>query len=264
MKLPAPLFAASALALLHSVSFAQSPVFYSRHLPPDVAEGGIASLTMIAGREYQGAKDSQVAVMPNINYHWANGFFAGLSNGVGFNFAQSPAMAYGVRATLNLGRKESASTALRGMGDIDVRPELGLFANMHLSREIQLSSSLRHGSGNDRKGLLIDLGASYSLPVTPALRVSAGVAATWANAASNQQFFGVTVPQASASGYSRYTPGSGLRDVRASVTGTYALTPQWFVIGTLSTSALQGDAKNSPLVQKASFTSALLSVAYGF
>ena len=229
-----------------------------------MAQGGVASLSVIAGREYLGAKDGKVSVMPNINYHWANGVFAGLSNGVGINFAKDPALAYGVRATLNLGRKESASTALRGLGDIKARPELGLFANMHLSRELLLTSSLRHGSGNDRKGLLVDLGASYSLPLSPALRVSAGVAATWANAAHTQEHFGVTTRQASASGYGAYTPGAGIRDVRASVSATYTLTPQWFVSGVLSTSALQGDAKNSPLVQRKNSTSAVLSVAYGF
>lgn len=258
------LLATSFFSLLHGAALAQTPVFYSRQLPPEVAQGGVASLSVIAGREYLGAKDGKVSVMPNINYHWANGVFAGLSNGVGVNFAKDPALAYGVRATLNLGRKESASTALRGLGDIKARPELGLFANMHLSRELQLTSSLRHGSGNDRKGLLIDLGANYSLPLSPALRVSAGVAATWANAAHTQEHFGVTTRQASASGYGAYAPGAGIRDVRASVSATYALTPQWFVSGVLSTSTLQGDAKNSPLVQRKNSTSAVLSVAYGF
>lgn len=258
------LLATSFFSLLHGAALAQTPVFYSRQLPPEVAQGGVASLSVIAGREYLGAKDGKVSVMPNINYHWANGVFAGLSNGVGINFAKDPALAYGVRATLNLGRKESASTALRGLGDIKASPELGLFANMHLSRELQLTSSLRHGSGNDRKGLLIDLGANYSLPLSPALRVSAGVAATWANAAHTQEHFGISTAQAGSSGYSAYTAGAGVRDVRASVTATYALTPQWFVSGALSTSALQGDAKNSPLVQRTTSTSAVLSVAYGF
>lgn len=32
------------------------------------------------------------------------------------------------------------------------------------------SKSVRYGSGNDRKGLVADVGAGLSMPVTPALR----------------------------------------------------------------------------------------------
>ena len=263
MKTPS-LLVAFLLTLIHGWTLAQSPAFYSRLLPPHVSEGGFGGLSVIAARDYLGAKDGKVSVMPNIHYQWANGVFAGLSNGVGMNFAKDPALAYGVRATFNPGRQESASVALDGLGNIKARPELGLFANRHLSRELQLTSSLRHGSGKDRKGLLLDLGANYSLPLSPALRVSAGVAATWANAAHTLEHFGVTTAQASASGYGVYTPGAGVRDVRASVSITYALSPQWFLSGALSTSALQGDAQNSPLVQRRNSTSAVLSVAYGF
>ena len=58
--------------------------------------------------------------------------------------------------------------------------------------------------------------------------------------------------------------GSRYKETALFGEATYALTPQWFVSGVLSTSVLQGDAKNSPLVQRKNSTSAVLSVAYGF
>ena len=259
-----PLLAAATLALSPALALAQTPEFFASPVAPGVPQGGVGGLTLIVKPEFAGAQDTRVTAVPTVEYQWANGFFAGVSNGVGYNFSTHPAMSYGARVTVDLGRKESLDASLQGMGNIAVRPELGLFANTYLSREWQLTSSLRYGSGTDRKGLVADVGAYYGMSITPGLRVTAGVAATWANAAYHQSYFGVSAAQASTSSYSIYTAGAGVRDLRASVSGLYAVAPRWYLVGTLSTSALQGDAKDSPLVQRKSGTSAWLTTSYSF
>ena len=262
--------AVHALALLASLAFlapsASAQAFDSVRLfgAAPGKDGGRAGLAIIAGREYQGSDERRTMAVPLVEYQWANGWFAGSTNGVGYNFSKRQDMQYGARLTATFGREESRSLALRGMGDIDPRAEIGGFFNYAISREVSLSSSLRYGSGQDRNGLLADLGLGYSTELSGDLRLGMGLAATLANANYMQSYFGVTPAQALRSGYATYKPGAGLRDVRANLSLTYWLNPKISATAGVSISMLSGDARNSPLVRQKSTTTGLLAVAYGF
>ncbi len=227
-------------------------------------DGGTVGAAVIAGRKYQGSDERRTLVVPLLDYQWKNGWFAGTTNGLGYNFSRRPDMDYGVRLTADLGRKESRSSALRGMGDIDARPEAGIFYNYSLSPSFALTSSLRYGSGNDHNGLVVDIGAAYSMALAPQWRLGLGVTATYANAKYTQSYFGVTPAQAVTSGYAPYSAGAGIRDVRASAALTYSVNPRVFITTALSASSLQGDAKDSPLTRKRSTATGIVSVSYAF
>jgi len=127
-----------------------------------------------------------------------------------------------------------------------------------------LTSSLRYGSGNSSNGLVVDAGAAYSTQLAPSWRTGLGVSASYVNAAYMQDYFGVTPGQSASSGYAAYSPGAGIRDVRASWSLTYLFNPRTVITGALSASALQGGAKDSPLTQKTTFLSGVVQVSYGF
>lgn len=245
------------------VAYAQSE-FYRRVTPPGVAEGGMGGAALIVGREYQGSDEVRVRLLPSIDYQWRNGFFAGGLNGVGYNASSSSDKAYGVRITPDFGRKERRSAMLQGLGDIDARPEVGAFYNFSLARQVTVSSSLRYGSGNSRKGLRVDVGASWSTTVTPALRLATTLATTWGNGEHLQEYFGITTAQSARSGLAAYSPSAGLRDVRVGVTLFYRLTPQWSLTGALTHSELVGDARNSPIVRETGTVSGVMAVGYSF
>lgn len=227
-------------------------------------DGGAVGLAAIAARRYQGSDERRYMVVPLLDYQWRNGWFAGTSNGIGFNFSSRQEVSYGLRATADLGRKEHRSAALAGLGDIDPRPELGGFFNYGIGRDIVLTSSLRYGAGNDRNGLLLDLGAVYSISLAPQWRLGLGVAGTYANAEYTQTYFGVDAAQAGRSGYAPYSPEAGVRDVRANVALSYQLSPKVIFTGALSAVSLQGDAKRSPLVRDRSTVNAIVGVSYAF
>ena len=130
--------------------------------PSGAGEGNVGA-AVIFGHQYMGSDERRTLVLPGLGYQWTNGWFAGTTNGVGYLFSSAPNMQYGLRVTADFGRRESRSTALKGMGNIDARPEVGAFFNYFPTREIFLTSSLRYGSGNDRDGLQVDLGAGYAL-----------------------------------------------------------------------------------------------------
>jgi MipA family protein len=227
-------------------------------------DGGTLGLAVIAGTEYQGANERRTLVLPVLDYQWSSGWFAGVTNGVGYNFGGHSKAQYGLRVTADLGRKQSRSDALRGLGDIEPAAEVGVFFNYLLPLDFFVTSSLRYGSGNDERGVLLDVGSGYSLALSPRWRVGLGAALTVANAEYMQSYFGVTSAQAASSGYRTYTPSAGVRDVRANVAVTYQFHQHLSLTTGLSVSTLGSEAKDSPLTRKSSSASSLFALAWAF
>jgi MipA family protein len=227
-------------------------------------DGGTTGAALVAGTEYRGSDQRRTLLVPVLDYQWANGWFAGVTNGVGVNLASNPQWQYGLRVVLDLGRSESRSKALRGMGDIDTKAEASAFANYATAAGMFLSSSVRYGSGNDGKGLVVDLGAGHGSMLAPQWRLGLGVGLTLANAEHMQAYFGVTPTQARNSGYRAYNAGAGVRDVRANVALTHLFNRRLSATLALSASGLQGDAKDSPLTRQASTVSGVLGLGYAF
>jgi outer membrane scaffolding protein for murein synthesis (MipA/OmpV family) len=226
--------------------------------------GGNLAVALIAGHEYQGSDERRTLVFPGLDYQWANGWFAGTSNGVGYNFAQDPSLKYGVRLTANFGRDESRSDELRGMGDVNPRAEIGGFFNYYPTKEIFLTSSWRYGAGDDSDGVVVDLGAGYTTEFAPQWRLGVGGALTLVNDRYMQSFFGVSQEQSVSSGYAVFKPEGGLRDVRANVVLTHLFNPRTALSVGVTVSSLEGDASDSPIVRSRTSTTGLLAASYAF
>lgn len=251
-------------ALLASAAQAQSFDAVRLFAAPPGASGGTAGLAVLVGPRYSGSDEHRVLVVPALDYQWANGWFAGFTNGVGVNLGRSPALQFGPRVTVDLGRSESRSPALRGMGDVDPALQLGGFLNWSPMRAVTVSSSLRWGSGRDRDGLLLDLGVSHGHSLAPRWRLGTSFGLTLANAAHQRSFYGVDAAQSLRSGYALTTPGGGLRDLRAGVSLTHFFGPRTTLTTAVSLTALQGDARRSPLVREDTTASAVVALGWGF
>jgi MipA family protein len=256
----------AAVLIAISASTAQAQAFDAVRIfgPVDANGKGTVGAAVINSPEFLGSKQRKTMLLPVLDYRWQNGFFAGTTNGIGYQFSSAPNMQYGLRVTADFGRKDNKSAALKGMGDIDAAAEFGGFFNLYLSPQISLTSSLRYGAGNDHKGMVIDLGANYAMQFAPQWRGAVGVATTFANSNTMQSRFGVTSAQAVTSGYAPYAPGTGLRDARISASANYFLSRQVAITGAVSASALLGDAKNSPIVRSNSAVTGVLALSYEF
>jgi outer membrane scaffolding protein for murein synthesis (MipA/OmpV family) len=255
-----------AIAFAAACQGAQAQAFDAVRLfgkPTGDGEGSVGA-AVIAAHQYMGSDERRTVVLPVLDYRWANGWFVGTGNGVGYLFDSAPNVQYGVRLTADFGRDEGRSPVLAGMGDIKARPEIGAFLNYLPTREIFVTSSLRYGAGNDRNGLQVDLGAGYALQLTPQWRAAAGVAATLVNREAMQEYFGVTPAQSLTSGHAAYSAGAGLRDVRANLSVNYFITPAWTATAAVTVSSLEGDAKNSPIVRERTSTTGLAALSYRF
>jgi outer membrane scaffolding protein for murein synthesis (MipA/OmpV family) len=227
-------------------------------------DGGTAGLAVVAGHQYRGSDERRAQLFPALDYQWRSGWFAGVTNGVGINLSSSPQQQYGVRLTADLGRKESRSGALRGMGNVGAKAEAGAFYNLFLSESVFVSSSLRAGSGDGGKGVVLDLGAGLSTTLAPQWRLGTGVALSLANASHMQSYFGVTAAQAARSGYRATDAGAGLRDVRANVALTHVIDMQQSVTLAVSANRLMGDAASSPITRQRNSVGGVLAYAWRF
>jgi outer membrane protein len=225
---------------------------------------GVVGLAVLSAPMYAGSEERRTRALPLVDYQWANDWFAGVSNGVGVNLSSDPNLQYGLRVTADLGRKERRSQALRGMGDIQAKAEAGAFFNLAWPGGWQATTSLRHGSGAGGKGLVADAGLGYGAALAPQWRVGASVGLSAVNSHAMRSTFGVDEAQSSRSGYSVYRPGSGLRDVRAGASLTYALDPRNAVMAAASFNRLLDHAADSPLTRQRNTASALLVYTYAF
>ena len=225
---------------------------------------GLAGLAVIAGHEYLGSDERKTLVLPTISYQWANGWFAGTGNGIGYKFHSPPNMQYGLRVTLDLGRDEDDARALAGMGDIDMRPEFGGFFNYFITDEWFLTTSFRYGAGNDRNGSQTDIGIGWSRQLAPQWRGALGVSATYVNSKYMQAFYGVTAQQSARSSYAEYSPGAGWRDIRGNASLTYFFDAHWSLTGALTVRSLMSDVTRSPIVTEDTPVAGLLALNYSF
>ena len=229
---------------------------------PDKADKAIVGGGLAVGRRYMGSDERRTSVLPIFDYRWANGWFAGLSNGVGYNFSTERGLSYGLRLTADFGRKESRSAALAGMGDISAKPEIGAFYSQSLGSGLSVHASIRYGAVGT--GLLVDGGVGWSLPLASATRLKLGAALTVANSDYMQDYFGVTPEQSASSGYQVFNAKAGVRDVRLSAAVVHSFSPQLHMTGGITVRSLQGDAADSPLTREKTSPSAMLGVIYIF
>ena len=218
-----------------------------------------------AAPRYQGADETRTTGIPGFEYHWANGLYIGGTDGlVGVQLNVTPQLQLGLGLGLNEGRKASDSRYLTGMGDVDARGTLNMHAKAAINDQFELSAGLQLGSGSSGKGGLLNVGASYGFSLAPATRMSFNVEATLANADYMNDYFGVSAAQASDSGYKRYTPNAGLRDVTVGLDLQHQISSEWMLFTSLNSTTLSNAAKDSPLVRKATSQSAFVGVAYSF
>jgi outer membrane protein len=226
---------------------------------------GYVGLGVNVAPRYQGSDESKTTGIPGFEYRWANGWFVGGADGVvGFQLNATPQLQLGLALGGDGGRKASESRFLAGMGDVEERATLNLYAKAAINNQFVLNTALQMGAGSSGKGSLLNVGASYGVSLAPATLMSFNVGGTLANAGYMNDYFGVSAAQASASGYKRYAPGSGLRDVTLGLGLHHQISREWMLFTSIKSTTLSSAAKDSPLVRKDTSQTGYVAVAYSF
>jgi MipA family protein len=224
---------------------------------------GTLGLAALHGPVYLGSDQTRTRALPIFGARWSNGAFAGIG-GIGWRFRVAESLSAGVRLGADFGRKEDRADALRGMGDIDPRAELGLFANWRLGGLVNLGTQVRMGSGEHRSGALADLSLRGLLPLGGGHRLMGGVTSTYANSPSMRSLFGVDAAQSSRTGYAVFNPEAGWRDVAVNVGWGMNTGASSSLLFNVTHRTLLGDAKLSPITRRSSGTGAVLGWIWRF
>lgn len=208
---------------------------------------------------FDGAREYHVLSAPTFDIRYRDVAFLSTGEGLGVNLLHSKTYRAGFAISYDLGRPESASGSLRGLGDIHPSAELKSFAE-YLIFPVMLRADLRRTLG--APGLIGDL--SVYLPVVGSDRffVLVGPSLTFADAAYMQRYFGIDGSQSANSGYAVFAPSGGLKSTSFGIDATWLLTDEWMINGILAGNRLLNDAAQSPLTrQRAQYT---LSLTAGY
>jgi len=275
---------ALALVVSCSAASAQTP---AANPMPDGSRDMYAGLGSVSAPRYEGADSNKLTPLPVLQIQWSNGFFiSGLS--AGMHLSNQPTVEFGPLLALQPHRDDGGNgrgagdigamsglsmliqradegNRLAGMEKIYARLQAGGFFNYYLTPQWRLTTSLLYGAGNERKGARLTLGVqrlAAQIGSRHALSVSARV--TVANREYNQDFFGVSLAEAAASGNPFYAAAGGLQDAGIGARWNWKVTPSWLVASSVQVTRLLGSAKNSPLVERPTNLTVSSAVAYRF
>ncbi len=219
---------------------------------------------------YDGSATQRIEVVPVVRY-FGRPWFARSTQGVaegGVRMALAPGLHAGAQLAYEPGRRTSDSDFLksRNVEDINRGASVGLHLEWdHKFGPMPITLLARARQHNDS-----DLGAQADLRLSAGVyrsgRVSAGVftQATWANAKSAGAIYGITPQQSAATGLPAFGAGSGWLFGSVGLLWSVDLSREWIVVGSMEARRLQGDAAQSPLVERTSNYYMSAGIAYHF
>lgn len=281
-----------ALAAVSSTAAAQTPAVNPM---PDGSRDMYVGLGVGSAPRYEGARERKTRALPVIQVEWSNGIFLS-GMGAGMHLSKNPDFEYGpllaykprrnasgdgggpIGTSGSLGQSLAPPTTdtmktlvaltgnrLSGMEPVKGRLQAGGFFNLYLSPSLRIANTVLAGAGRDHDGAVwtVDLQQlSTSITTHHSLAMSGGL--TFANRNYNQSYYGVRLQEAFRGGNAVYAPGGGLNDVHAGVRWNWTLSPSWILTSNARVMRLQGDARKSPLVERATTISVSTGLAYRF
>lgn len=247
-----------ALSLLCSQANAQDIGNATRELPRRGEDHFLVGVGALATPAYQGSSDYRVVPVPIVDI--ASGpFFANLRNGVGMNVIDAGVFKVGGSVAIMPGYRRR--DVPQGVGRLRIGAGGRLFATVNAAGAVFTIGGTQGFAGSTR-GAIADASLAYPIIASSRLVLIPSIGASWANRKHNDRYFGIDARAALASGLPRYRAGSGFKDATAGLTTSYQLTDRISLLGAATLTTLLGDAKDSPLVEKRTRPTGLLSVAY--
>jgi outer membrane protein len=249
---------------------------------PDGSRDLYIGLGVISAPEYLGAGRKRTSALPLLQAQFSNGvFISGMSAGwhlstrenleIGPLLALDPgrdqdgAQGAGGISEIGIVRIDQPQATLSGLHDVRSRVQAGMFVNQYLTPSLRVTTSLLAGAGNDRDGVILNLGLQHvATDLAPHHRVSFSAGVNLVNRRHNTAFFGVSEAQSEQGGLAPYAPRGGMRDVYVGAGWNWALSPSWMVVSAARLASLRGDARYSPLVERPVDFSVSTGLVYRF
>lgn len=267
------------LAFACGAACAQTP---ATNPMPDGSRDLYIGLGVISAPDYLGASAKRTSALPLLQAQFSNGMFiSGLS--AGWHLSTRENSEIGPLLALDAGRDQDGAqraggvseiglvgidqpqAQLSGLHDVRSRVQAGIFVNQYLAPSLRITTSLLYGAGNDRNGVILNLGVQHvATDFSPHHRVSFSAGVNLVNRRHNAAFFGVSDAQSELNGLAPYAPRGGMRDFYVGAGWNWAFSPSWMVVSAARLTRLRGDARHSPLVERPVSFSASTGLVYRF
>ncbi|WP_146604684.1 MipA/OmpV family protein [Rhodoplanes roseus] len=168
-------------------------------------------------------------------------------DGAGIALFETQQLKIGPNLKVRANRKESDSSALYGLGDVDWAVEVGGFVEYWWAPWMRTRAEVRQGFGGHH-GVVADLSADAVVPITPALTLSGGPRISFATSKALEPYFGIDPWQSFWSGLPTYDAKGGLYSVGAGAQARYFWTPELATHVYVEYQRLMDSAADSPLV----------------
>lgn len=220
----------------------------------------VVGLSAIHAPAYQGADKYRSLPFPVIDLSYGRFFLSGRA-GAGAKLIDGDIVDVSAGVTYMPGYRRRDAPV--GIGRLSGGAGARASAETRLGRAVLSLSATRALTG-DVDGTLAEAGLAMPIRASQRVMLIPRVSTTWADAAYNRAYFGVSAAQSAASGLPAFRPGGGVKDVAASLTASYRLSGRISLGATGVVTTLTGDAKRSPIVVHATQPAAFLSVSYAF
>lgn len=230
----------------------------------------VLGIGLIAKPTFSGSNRYNLAPIPLVNIKWKDMVSVGY-DGINLYWHQDE-FRIGAGLVIDQGRDtqhsgtislRSGDERLRGLGKIDISPGVRVFASYQFG-VVNFDVSATQYEGKQNKGLTASLGVSAPFRFDSQFTVTPHAGATWADRKYNQTYYGVTAVQSLNSSFPEFSAHSGMHDVNAGLTLTYAFSEHWFSSVDVSAKQLLGDARRSPISFSDSSVTGMTTIGYHF
>ncbi|MEL6920411.1 MAG: MipA/OmpV family protein [Pseudomonadota bacterium] len=166
----------------------------------------------------------------------------------------------------SFGRKESLSSKLGGLGDVDGGVVVGAFGSYTLDglfADVGVSTQVTGGSDN---GYLAVAGFGYTAEVAPRVSLTGRADLEYASEGYMDRYFSVTPDQAQASteGYTAFDASGGIKNMSAGLSVRVEATDRLSLLSNAGYSRLLGNAADSPISVSDNQVSGGLGLLFSF
>jgi outer membrane scaffolding protein for murein synthesis (MipA/OmpV family) len=219
---------------------------------------------------YDGSAAHETEPIPSVRY-FGGPWFARTTQGIlegGARLEVARELHLGAQLAYEVGRKSSEAVFLASRNVPDIKP--GASVGVHAEWDYHLGPVPTTLLARARQLVDTGRGAQCDLRFTAgilgwrALSAALFFQGTWANARSNQSYYGVAPDVSASTGLPAYAPGGGLLYTTGGLLYGVDIGKTWMVIGNLEARRLQGAVARSPLVEQPASRYASASLAYKF
>ena len=224
---------------------------------------------VFAQPKYPGSSEMRAGAMPVFNATKGRLQIGALPGagalGVNYNVFQEGPWRFGLGLGTSLGNPRNANeaTALSSLGEIK-QTALGSLSGSYSEGAVSASASVIGDIGGHQQGTRALLDVMFKTRPLEKWVLSAGPGVTLMDSQYAQTYYGVSSAQSASSGYSTYKASAGINALRLGASANYELSREWSLGARFSLFKLQGDAANSPTVEKGTQASYGLFANYRF